>query len=73
MAVADVYGPRREAVKQRSEASAATLHGDYHEVLAKDIDAVIVATPDHWHVRVACDALAAGKGRLPGEARHPQH
>jgi predicted dehydrogenase len=61
VAVADVYSPRREAVKSRSEASAATLHGDYHEVLSKDIDAVIVATPDHWHVRVACDALAAGK------------
>jgi len=61
VAVADVYGPRRDAVKTRSEGSAATTHGDYHEVLAKDIDAVIVATPDHWHVRVACDALAAGK------------
>jgi predicted dehydrogenase len=61
VAVADVYGPRREAVKNRSEASNATLHTDYHEVLSKDIDAVLVATPDHWHVRVACDALTAGK------------
>ncbi len=35
---------------------------DYHAVLArKDIDAVTVATPDHWHVRIVLDALAAGK------------
>ena len=61
VAVADVYGPHRDAVKQRTAGLNATTHVDYHEVLAKDIDAVIVATPDHWHVRVACDALAAGK------------
>ena len=35
---------------------------DYHTLLArKDIDAVTVATPDHWHVRIVLDALAAGK------------
>ena len=61
VAVADVYGPHRDAVKQRTAGSAATTHLDYHEVLAKDVDAVLIATPDHWHVRVACDALAAGK------------
>jgi predicted dehydrogenase len=61
VAVADVYGPHRDAVKLRTAGTAASTHLDYHEVLAKDVDAVIVATPDHWHVRVACDALAAGK------------
>jgi predicted dehydrogenase len=60
VAVSDVYAPHRDAVKERSNGLAAT-HLDYREVLAKDIDAVIIASPDHWHVRMAVDALAAGK------------
>lgn len=61
VAVSDVYGPHRDAIKERPNAPAATMHLDYHEVLAKDIDAVFIASPDHWHVRMATDALAAGK------------
>jgi predicted dehydrogenase len=60
VAVSDVYTPRRDAVKEKSNGLAAT-HLDYHEVLEKDIDAVMIASPDHWHVRMAADALAAGK------------
>jgi predicted dehydrogenase len=60
VAVSDVYGPHRDAVKERSN-GVATTHLDYREVLAKDVDAVFVATPDHWHVKVAVDAIAAGK------------
>lgn len=60
VAVSDVYAPHRDAVKERSN-GAATTHVDYREVLEKDIDAVLIASPDHWHVRIAADALAAGK------------
>ncbi len=60
VAVSDVYGPSRDAIVQRSK-GLATAHLDYREVLAKDIDAVIIASPDHWHVKMAVDALAAGK------------
>ncbi len=60
VAVSDVYGPSRDEFKERSN-GLATTHLDYREVLEKDIDAVIIASPDHWHVRMAVDALAAGK------------
>ncbi len=39
-----------------------TTHGDYHEILAnKNIDAVIISTPDHWHAQPAMEAALAGK------------
>jgi len=60
VAVSDVYKPHRDAVVERSD-GLATSHVDYREVLAKDVDAVIIAAPDHWHVRIATEALAAGK------------
>jgi predicted dehydrogenase len=59
VAACDVYGPRREEIQQR--ASAATTHIDYREVLDKNLDVVLIAAPDHWHVKMATDALAAGK------------
>lgn len=35
---------------------------DYHEILARaDVDAVIIATSDHWHSRIALDAMKVGK------------
>ncbi len=61
VAISDVYGPRRDLFKERS-AGLATTHLDYREILDnKNVDAVIIASPDHWHVRMAVDALAAGK------------
>jgi predicted dehydrogenase len=62
VSVSDVYTPHRDEVKMRPNATEATTHMDYREVLNdKNVDAVIIATPDHWHVRIAADALAAGK------------
>jgi len=60
VAVSDVYGPRRDAIKERSKGTA-TTHGDYREVLQQPLDAVFIGSPDHWHVPMAIDALAAGK------------
>ena len=61
VAVSDVYGPHRDAVKQRPSGGAVTTHANYHEVLDQQLDAVLIAAPDHWHVRMASDAIAAGK------------
>src|SRR3954451_12623336 len=41
----------------------------YEDLLnRKDIDAVVIATPDHWHKKITLDALAAGKHVFFGEA-----
>src|SRR5436190_103957 len=60
VAACDVYAPRRDTIKERSKGTA-TTHTDYRELLEQKLDAVIIASPDHWHVRMAVDAIAAGK------------
>ena len=38
------------------------IYGDYKELLEnKDIDAVVISTPDHWHAQPAIEAALAGK------------
>ncbi len=61
VAVCDVYEPRREAALKIAGADA-KAHLDYREVLdRKDVDAVIIGSPDHWHKAMLVDAVRAGK------------
>src|SRR3954469_12903145 len=60
--VSDVYAPHREEVKTRASAPNATTCMDFNHALDdKSIDAVIIATPAHWHGRIASASIAAGK------------
>src|SRR5437867_10479294 len=60
-AVCDVYEPNlASGLKVAGEGSSA--YADFREVLSrKDIDAVLVATPDHHHAPMLYEALSAGK------------
>ena len=61
-AVCDVYGPHRQKGIERSLNPAVKAYVDYHELLAdRNVDAVVIATPDHWHCRMVLDAVKAGK------------
>ncbi len=72
LAVCDVDTTRREAAKKRVDEAytkkageartGCAAYNDFREVLArKDIDAVVIATPDHWHAYIAIAAVNAGK------------
>ena len=59
VAVCDVYEKRKKRAAERYKAEG---YLDWKEVIArKDVDAVIVATPDHWHAPIALAAMDAGK------------
>jgi hypothetical protein len=59
VAVADCYKSRREAYARLCKGKA---YADFRELLErKEIDAVVVATPDHWHVHAAIAAAKAKK------------
>jgi predicted dehydrogenase len=59
-AVCDLYGVRAD--KAASAAPGAKTFGDHRALLEmKELDIVLIATPDHWHTTCAIDALNAGK------------
>ena len=66
VAVCDVYADR--CITARDKVNAAygnqdcAIHADFRELLARtDIDAVVISTPDHWHVLMSLMAARAGK------------
>ena len=60
-AVCDVYEPRRAEAREKLAPEAREI-ADYRAVLdRKDIDAVIIGSPDHWHVPMSIDSVRAGK------------
>src|SRR5262245_53135527 len=59
VAVSDVYQRRITRAKNICQGEG---YSDYRKLLdRKDVDAVLIATPDHWHGKIAMDALEAGK------------
>ncbi len=59
-ALCDVYSRRLD--EAQSKAPGTKTFSKHEELLAlKEVDAVLIGTPDHWHARIAIDAMNAGK------------
>lgn len=62
VAVCDVQKPARENARQAAGLPETASYNDFRDLLARDdIDAVLVASPDHWHVLHSLAAVKAGK------------
>lgn len=65
VAAADVYSVYRDKFRsyvKKQNGNTPKTYVDYHDMLAKEsLDAVCIATPDHWHAKQTIDCLNAGK------------
>ena len=62
VAVCDLWEKRRLAAAKSAGISESMAYKDYRKLLEnKDIDVVVVSTPDHWHAPIAIAAMQAGK------------
>ena len=62
VAICEIYEKRKQRGQEQTGVDSKNIHHDYRELCArKDIDAVVIATPDHWHARQASEALGQGK------------
>lgn len=62
VAVCDIYKPRLANSKTETGVSDANAYHDYRKLLEnKDVDAVLIASPEHWHMDHCIDSLEAGK------------
>lgn len=62
VAASDIYDRAKFRAQEMIGLSPRDIHHDYKDLLArKDVDAVVIATPDHWHAPMAIDAMEAGK------------
>ncbi|HUW20518.1 MAG TPA: Gfo/Idh/MocA family oxidoreductase [Sedimentisphaerales bacterium] len=62
LAVCDVDAPHREKARIAAGLPPKSACPDFRDLLARtDIDAVVISTPDHWHVPIAVAAVKAGK------------
>jgi predicted dehydrogenase len=62
VAVCDVDAGYREKARQTAGLDAGSAYRDFRDLLPRDdIDAVVVVTPDHWHVPISIAAVRAGK------------
>lgn len=62
LAVNDIYDKRKQQARESAGVDEKSVYHDFNELSArKDIDAIVIASPDHWHFQHAMAALKNGK------------